>query len=199
MPGVQQMPNLFRLLNGIGRHSLSVSTWYLVLTYQFRIKEPSLAAKVDDHQRQILAVIAGALPLLDRPHASTATGIELSKARMEMTRLLMEYALFKHRDIFAPIIAAGGKRTNDCLRLKNACIAAGEEYRDFIRSGNRADPLTDWEAYRVGAFAMARTMSTHLAEERSGIRRLLGVRGAKKDADGVSRPPRDETVNVVYI
>ena len=169
------------------------------LSYQSRTKQPSLATKVDDHQRQITGILTAALPLLDRRHATPEIGAELAKARMEMTRLLMDYALFKHRDIFAPIIASGGARLNDCLRLKSACIAAGQEYRDFIRSGNRTAPLTDWDAYRTSAQAMAQTMKTHLAEERAGIRKVLGVR-ERKPGDEVPLPPaRDETVNVVYI
>jgi hypothetical protein len=169
------------------------------LTYPSRTKEPSLAARIDEHQRQITDLLTTTLPLLDRHHPSIQIGAELAKARMEMTRLLMDYALFKHREIFAPIIGSGGKWLHDCQRLKAACIAAGQAYRDFIRNGNRAEPLTDWDAYRASAQAMAQTMQTHLAEERAGLRRVLGVR-ARKGADEPRQPPaRDETVNVEYI
>ncbi|WP_147083464.1 hypothetical protein [Sphingomonas ginsenosidivorax] len=150
--------------------------------------------------------MTAALPLLDRPHGSLEAGAELSKARMEMTRLLMDYALFKHREIFAPVLAAGGDKTHDCLRLKTACIAAGQEYRDFTRSGNRADPLADWDGYRASAMAMARTMAAHLADERAGLRKLLGALAKKAVSEGFEPPAtppapplRDETVNIHYI
>jgi hypothetical protein len=169
------------------------------LSYQYRTDTSSLAAEIDGHQRRIMQVMTAALPLLDRRHGSTETNAELSKARMEMTRLLMDYALFKHRDIFAPILSAGGAKMNDCQRLKAACIAAGQDYRDFIRTGNRADPFADWDTYRDSALAMARTMKAHLADERAGLRRLLGVRAIKDISEPLPSLPRDETVNIHYI
>lgn len=117
---------------------------------------------------------------------------------MELTRLLMDYALFKHREIFAPALAAGGDKSRDGQKLKIACIAAGQEYRDFIRAGSHADPVAEWNAYRASAMAMARTMTAHLAKERAGLRKLLGVRASNAVSDA---PPtvRDETVHVQYI
>lgn len=134
-----------------------------------------LARQLDEHQQRLLAILAWAKPMLARTQPSDAFVASLADKRMEMSRLSMEYALFKHRDIFAVAIAAGGERGRNGLRLKTACVAAAEEYRDFIRSARHLDLHARWDCYRVGAAAMAETMKEHLVEERVAIRDLLGV------------------------
>ncbi|WP_267397153.1 MULTISPECIES: hypothetical protein [unclassified Sphingomonas] len=65
------------------------------------------------------------------------------------------------------------------MRLKLACIEAGEAYRDYTRAAGPARPLAQWSTYRVAASAMAESIRDHLTQERSGIRKLLGYPSAK--------------------
>ncbi|WP_271300650.1 hypothetical protein [Sphingomonas sp. CV7422] len=109
--------------------------------------------------------------------ASTASlTSELIAKRVELTRLLVDYALFKHRDVFAPAIAMGGDRAIEGMRLKAACIEMGERYRAFIRSPDSGQRIDDWSSYRYEALAMAIELHKHLISERVAIRKLLGLR-----------------------
>lgn len=147
----------------------------LIVKHRSTDTPAALARQLDQHQRRLLAILAWAKPMLAKTQPSDAFVAALADKRMEMSRLAMDYALFKHRDIFAVAIAAGGERGRAGLRLKSACIAAGEEYREFVGAARHLDLHARWDWYRVGAAAMAETMKGHLAEERAAIRDLLGL------------------------
>lgn len=146
------------------------------MTYRLLESASSLSRRLDAHHRSITSVLAWARPFLTRDSAPEAFVSNLASKRMELSRLLMEYALFKHRDIFAVAIGAGGDMARIGLKLKAACIAAGEEYRDYVKSDDRVEPSVSWEVYRLRALAMLETMQDHFAEERAAIRELLGLK-----------------------
>lgn len=141
-----------------------------------RMGKASLVKQLDDHQRRVGDILRWALPVFSRLSVPPEVAEELMARRMELSRLLMEYALFKHREIFEPVIAGGGKRGAEAMRLKLACIEAGKAYRDYTRGRDKAHPLTNWDTYRSAASAMAAAIRQHLVDERAGVRRLLGCK-----------------------
>jgi hypothetical protein len=162
---------------GLASITCSIVAYLAVVMHRTTESAASLARQLDEHQQRLLALLAWAKPMLAKAQPPAAFVETLAERRMTLSRLLMDYALFKHRAIFEVAIAAGGERGRVGLRLKTACIAAGEEYRDFVRSARNLDLQTRWDWYRVGAAAVAETMKGHLAEERAAIRALLGVSG----------------------
>jgi hypothetical protein len=143
------------------------------------MEKSSLLRQLDYHQQRISSILRWATPLLDKAAVTSEVAAEMMTRRMELSRLLMEYALFKHKDVFEPIIAGGGLKGAEAMRLKLACIDAGEAYRDYTRAAGPTRPLAQWSTYRVRASAMAESIRDHLAQERSGIRKLLGYPSGK--------------------
>jgi hypothetical protein len=135
-----------------------------------------LAAKLDAHQTAILPIVSWGIRQINREASTASLTSELIAKRMELTRLLVDYALFKHRDVFAPAIAMGGDKAVEGMRLKAACIEMGERYRAFIRSPDSGQRIDDWSSYRYEALAMAIELHEHLVSERVAIRKLLGLR-----------------------
>jgi hypothetical protein len=142
----------------------------------------SLVKQLDDHQKKVGDILRWALPVLSRASVTPEEAAELMERRMELSRLLMEYALFKHREIFEPAIAGGGKHGGEAMRLKLACIEAGEAYRDHTRSRDKTHPIADWDTYRSAAADVAHAIRQHLAEERAGVRQLLGYKNVSTPA-----------------
>lgn len=135
-----------------------------------------LAAKLDAHQTAVLPIVSWGIRQMHREASTAPLASELTAKRMELTRLLVDYALFKHRDVFAPAIAMGGDQAVEGMRLKAACIEMGERYRAFIRSPDSGQRIDDWSSYRYEALAMAIELHEHLVSERVAIRKLLGLR-----------------------
>jgi hypothetical protein len=133
----------------------------------------SLVRQLDYHQQRISSILRWATPLLEIAAVTSEVAAEMMARRMKLSRLLMDYALFKHRDSFEPVIAGGGVKGAEAMRLKLACIDAGEAYRDYTKAAGPTRPLAQWSTYRVTALAMAEAIRDHLAQERSGIRKLL--------------------------
>jgi hypothetical protein len=138
------------------------------------MREPSVSVRLDGHYRAIIAVLSQVSPVLAKQSIFAADAAMLIERRQEMARLLMEYALFKHRDIFEPAIFAGGERAKEARRLKIACIVAGEDFRSYTRAAAAAGPLEDWRGYRLRATAQAASLRAHVVAERVSILQLLG-------------------------
>jgi hypothetical protein len=135
-----------------------------------------LAAKLDAHQTAVLPIVSWGIRQMHREASTASLTSELIAKRMELTRLLVDYALFKHRDVFGPAIAMGNDLAIEGMRLKAACIEMGERYRAFIRSPSSGQRIDDWSTYRSDALAMAIELHDHLVTERVAIRKLLGLR-----------------------
>jgi len=135
-----------------------------------------LAAKLDAHQTAVLPIVSWGIRQMHQQASSASLPSLLIAKRMELTRRLVDYALFKHRDVFAPAIAMGGNQSIEGMRLKAACIDMGERYRAFIRSPDGGQRIGDWSSYRLEALAMAIELHEHLVSERMAIRKLLGLR-----------------------
>lgn len=153
-----------------------------------------LAAKLDAHQTAVLPIVSWGIRQINREASTASLTSELIAKRMELTRLLVDYALFKHRDVFAPAIATGGDQAVEGMRLKAACIEMGERYRAFIRSPDSGQRIEHWSSYRHEALAMAIELHEHLISERVAIRKLLGLRAKEIPIEQltVEEPPAEE-------
>lgn len=123
-----------------------------------------------------MAVLTRVTPVLNKQSIFASDATTLAESRQELARLLMEYALFKHRNIFEPAIFSGGERAKEARRLKIACIVAGEDYRTYTRAAAVSGPLDDWRAYRLRATAQVASLRSHVIAERVSIYQLLGRR-----------------------
>jgi hypothetical protein len=135
-----------------------------------------------DHQDKILAHIAQKEALIRSLAAPDA--MVLGKARWELTRLLSAYQIFKHSQIFDPVIARGApEAARRAQRLKIDCIAMGDAFRAYVAHWMAVGITDHWEAYKPAALACIATTRQHLATERREVEalvRLLETREAER-------------------
>ena len=98
----------------------------------------------------------------------------VSSARWRFVRVLTGYQVFKHQQIFDPVVQHGSMLDADAARqLKAECILISEAFRSYIAKWSTSG-ITDREAeYRRDAEGMILRVRTHIARERRGIEALL--------------------------
>ncbi|WP_419825373.1 hypothetical protein [Sphingomonas sp.] len=94
-----------------------------------------------------------------------------------MVRLLREYQLFKHGEIFDPTIAGGTARQVALAReLKARCIAAGERYAEHSKRWSMTDVAGEWPDYKLALHAIIDALRDHMRDEREAVALLLAGR-----------------------
>ena len=139
---------------------------------------PGALDRLNDHQNGIVALLDEKEPLVvaDARH-DVAT---LARARWALMRALTAYAMFKHREIFDPLIAkARPADAHKLLRMKRACLELGDEFRAYVQKWSAADVQTHWTEYRPAACAMIARIRAHLARERADVAALQPRRAAR--------------------
>lgn len=104
------------------------------------MEKSSLIRQLDYHQQKIGGVLRWVAPILAKGAVSSGAVDELLSRRMELPRLLVKYALFKHRDVFErwryhvrPVCpglceeARAVDRDDSCRSLSNFCTMAEEK------------------------------------------------------------------------
>ena len=130
--------------------------------------------RLEAHQRGLLDHIERAVSLLALP-ASEARE-PLAHARWVMVRMLQEYQVFKHAEIFDPAIRRGTPlQVNAATRMKTDCIAAGEAFRTYVRQWSGTDVAARWDEYRPAMRAMAERLRNHMTTERRAVADLLAA------------------------
>jgi len=130
--------------------------------------------------RQIRDLLAESLSAIELAERNTVT---LAALRWRLVRLLREYQLFKHTEIFDPIIRGDrASRSADAGRLKAACEETGAAYNDHIRRWNLSGTGETSPDYAADARHMIRRVGEHLDREQLDIRRLLD--GVERTRDG---------------
>lgn len=127
--------------------------------------------RLDEHQSAILTLLRDEEAMLTDERRDVAG---LARARWTMMRALTAYQLFKHREIFDPAIA--GKVLRDGLkaeRMKAACIAIGDDFRDHVQRWSGSDVAGDWSRYQPAALTMVKRLRAHVARERVDVASLL--------------------------
>ena len=116
--------------------------------------------------------------LLDRSSEALANDavdiVTLAGLRWQLVRLLREYQLFKHTEIFDPIIRHRPLGRNEhASRLKARCEIMGTRYNDFIKRWHLGASGPSSSDYRDAARKMIDDVAQHVVEEGGEIARLL--------------------------
>lgn len=118
----------------------------------------------------VLSLLDRARPLLDGRDAGSWSA--LAPFRAELGAALQALQIYKHHEIFDPIIAEGGSRTAIAKQLKVECIQLGLEYETYKRTWVSADIDARWPEYRLAGLAMMRQIRERMAEQHKAIRLL---------------------------
>ena len=128
--------------------------------------------QLDAYQARILDLIETSLQLIGQTLASAQPG--LAQTRWHLLRVLREYQLFKHNEIFDPLIASQRPELAAMARrMKIACISASEEYRLHTVRWAEQGSTNDWIAYEQAVRQIAAGLKSHLAAERVESAMLL--------------------------
>jgi hypothetical protein len=124
------------------------------------------------HQDRLLALVAEAEALVEAEPDRSAH--RLATIRWEMVRLMREYQLFKHGEIFDPMIASGSATQAALARdLKARCHAASDRYVEHTRRWSTGGIMVEWADYRLAVLAMADAVRDHMQQEREAVTMLL--------------------------
>jgi len=109
--------------------------------------------------------------------------------RWRLMRSLRAYRLFKHGELFDPLLAATtGPHWVQAVELKRRCIVLAEDYADYVARWTQTNALRAWPDYLLAAEAMVARIRRHLAEEAAGIERLVHALPAAAGPHGADRP-----------
>ena len=144
-----------------------------------------------DHLTQAVALVGG-----EPEHAR----VPLAKSRWETVRLLREYQMFKHREIFEPAIAFGSPQQRAVAeRMKQACLALTAELETYARRWGGTDVVSEWASYKPAMLAIVAHLRRHIESERrmvvgllAGAERTRKLAGAVPDGRvaAVRQPPQ---------
>lgn len=149
-----------------------------------------LLTRLDAHQARALEIISRGDVLL-APDACPDQGL-LSQARWELTRVLGAYQMFKHHELFDPIIRNGPPdKARLAGEMKAECIALGDEYRAHVARCADLDIPAHWDSYRPAVARLLGRIKAHIARERWIAARLLidgvAARGPSAGLRGTER------------
>lgn len=132
----------------------------------------TILTRLEDHQARATAMMDAAARILEANRAEDAP--EMGRARWGMMRLLTEYQMFKHREIFDPAIRSGSPEAQRAAReMKAQCIAVGEEFRAYVAKWASTGVADNWAEYRTAAMAMIARIREHIASERGQVLAIL--------------------------
>ena len=142
-------------------------------------------------QSRIVEILASANPLLKVESAENKT--TLAGLRWRLLRLLREYQLFKHHEIFDPVAASGShSQTATAKAMKERCVTVGARYVAHVERWNDGAAAASWDAYAPEALEMIDQITLHLKREHSEAAVLLGTIGRTRSA--TAKPPTRQTL-----
>lgn len=126
--------------------------------------------RLEAYQTRIDAVLTRTGRALD---VTPRDPVALAHLRWELLRLLREYQLFKHGELFEPLLRGGdaGRRMR-AATLKDRCLAMAEVVTEHTQRWTVAG-TADAGSYTDEARALLVRLVQHLSEERSGVAHLL--------------------------
>lgn len=143
--------------------------------------------RLEGYQEQIRRIIGQALPVVRDGDPSQC--MSLASARWQLLRVLREYQLFKHTEIFDPIIGHGpGLKASAAALLKKRCVELADEHHRYVQRWSLEGLGTAWPQYRSEALVMADRIEQHLRQEMRDVRALLSglYRTRQAEAAGAS-------------
>ncbi|WP_174280295.1 hypothetical protein [Sphingomonas bacterium] len=126
--------------------------------------------RLEQYQGRITALIDRTRVALDQPARDP---VALATLRWEMLRLLREYQLFKHGELFDPLLrAADLGRRGRAASLKARCIEMAAAVGDHGRRWAEAGTATA-ERHADETHTLLTRLTQHLLRERLGVTELL--------------------------
>ena len=102
----------------------------------------------------------------------------MATLRWQLMRALRAYQLFKHGEVFEPLIQCGDPAISAAARnLKERCIAIGEDYTVFVTRWSGGAAALAWHKYRIEARGMVQRIEGHLKTEQEQMRALTSKIG----------------------
>jgi hypothetical protein len=125
----------------------------------------NLLSRLDEHHARVLEIIKRGDALL-APDALPDLGL-LGHAREELTSVLSAYQMFKHHELFDPIIRDGPlDKARLAEQMKAECIALGEEYQAHVTRCVDLDIPAHWDSYRPAILRLLARIKAHIGRER---------------------------------
>ncbi len=124
------------------------------------------------HQDELSALLDQMAALLAGD--ATRAQLPLAGVRWSIARKARAYQLFKHGEIFGPVIASRRPvQAAVATEMRRACVAMSDAYEDHLRRWSGRDTATEWSAYRRDVAAIVTRLRRHLLTERQQVERLL--------------------------
>ena len=145
------------------------------------------------HQSDITKILIEAKHPLGSGDASEMKAMAL--ARWELTRTLRRYQLFKHIEIFDPLIRSQCPlRADAAAKLKQRCIDIGQAYAEHVQRWSLQGSASSWEAYQKDATKFIDRIERHLESELCEVRLLLaGINRTRRRYKKTSPEPPSPT------
>jgi hypothetical protein len=137
-----------------------------------------------DYQARIRAQIASDRALLDAE--GEAARPVLAQRRWILARLLREYQLFKHVELFDPALARDD-RLGVVARLKTRCTAIGDRFAAYLACWTSPAIDGHWTHYAAATHRMFDALDRHVEQERRAIEAMLA--GVERIERPRARPP----------
>lgn len=128
--------------------------------------------RLTGHQERIAEILERARAAL--AHAHHPEHARLAQMRWELMRVLRDYQLFKHLEIFDPVIRHGtAGQAARAGELKQRCLGIAAIHTEHVRRWSLLGAIDAWPAYRTDAVEMVDRLHAHLAAERRDTACLL--------------------------
>lgn len=166
-----------------------------ILTYEWKRAEEaalhreSVFASVFEFHGQIASLLADAEQTLVEGGPERTRRLAL--LRWQLVRTLRSYQLFKHLEIFDPLIGGGTTAASRLAReMKDRCCATGTAFEDHVRRWSSGSIDLSWQSYECESSGLIARLRSHVARERSDLDRLLAdVEDVRKPRSGDQRYP----------
>ncbi|KQU47450.1 hypothetical protein ASG67_14465 [Sphingomonas sp. Leaf339] len=131
-----------------------------------------IVQRFDDHHARSVTLFRQMRPLLDPKGEADLPA--LARIRWALLRTLVEFQLFKHRDIFDPVIRLGTPSQQKQARaLKEECAQLGADVRAFVTRWSNGSAGTAWADHRRQTIAILDRVERGLIDQRRAIVMLL--------------------------
>ena len=125
---------------------------------------------LSDYQDRIRAQVASDRALLDAE--GEAARPALAQRRWILARLLREYQLFKHVELFDPALARDD-RLGIAARLKARCTVSSDRFAAYLACWTSTALDGHWPDYAAATHRMFDALIRHVDEERRAIEAML--------------------------
>jgi len=151
------------------------------------METPRLIAELARHHDAVAAHLSGTRKLLAlSPELALP---QIARRRWELIRLLRGYQLFKHVELFDPLIRRRGPTASLAADMKARCVVLGEEVTAHIRRWSSSDAIGAWRQYVVEEAAMIERLRGHLRREREEAQRLAPAAATPGASTRAAPPP----------